>query len=841
MKSKAKILFTIIVLILSFVGKAQTNYKVNTDAKLRSGPGAKYRTIIIIKNGENVRHVEQTNSNWIKIDYNGKIGFISSKLISTLPDTVSLAPNPIPQTTSKTKEDRTPYYILIVIVVVLIILSLLKKKEPAQGSVLKITAERNNNSQSEKIELLVDKVKKNSKTGVQINIETPLKTNVRDLDKTENRNSIFRKLQPGKVPEDINTLNAAGTGTNQHGIDEALNETTPDYSKTGDDKNDTIKNIEDETIIDVSDQNYNLSVFDREAPGNVNVPHWNHQYVYSASEISNATEEQKQFYNYFKQQFLKGNYLDLHGNTNYCFILLFDMIDAFKQHKSLALIENQIAEIGQHYPVTSRYGISALLDKLEAVGDHYSLQRLRSRHNLSIQSLQQTPSPNYSFDPDCLRLGAKFQSSLSLTANEVEILNSFWSPTNNFFSIDHCGNTVVKLFVAVIRLLDEKLKKAQSSLQTEITTVVDIALRKHFHYNPNSYNYTSSINYVKAEIYSNALKLCENVVRERYGHKRKLNTDTFITTPEAKEELDSRVFQKVNTALIELIETIEEPDEVTELELNAQNTGRWKPKFEELCEKFSGKSKEFTALVLSLGSQNSRNPAIENLFFEASKFLAKIDKESSLLMFIHYIHHDLNSSNFDNRKLTKTVQKSLFSNNEQLRSFEKLLSDLINDRNLQAALEAVPTIYENKRKKIQLNSEHIREVRELHSDTVELLNEYLKDEYEDESTTIKTEQISNNEIKIDILPKNATAHSSVFLADLRFSEVQIELLLIFSKNNFSIFQSDVEAFAKSKSVFKNHLIEGINEICYECLDDILIEEVEESVSINPEYYKRLLK
>ena len=62
-----------------------------------------------------------------------------------------------------------------------------------------------------------------------------------------------------------------------------------------------------------------------------------------------------------------------------------------------------------------------------------------------------------------------------------------------------------------------------------------------------------------------------------------------------------------------------------------------------------------------------------------------------------------------------------------------------------------------------------------------------------------------------------------------------------SKNNFSIPQSELEAFAKSKGVFSNQLIERINEICFEILDDdVLIEEEDEYLTINPNYYQRLL-
>ena len=53
-------------------------------------------------------------------------------------------------------------------------------------------------------------------------------------------------------------------------------------------------------------------------------------------------------------------------------------------------------------------------------------------------------------------------------------------------------------------------------------------------------------------------------------------------------------------------------------------------------------------------------------------------------------------------------------------------------------------------------------------------------------------------------------------------------------------QSEFELFAKSKGAFKNQLIENINDICFERLDDLLIEEDEDYYTINQNYYQKLL-
>ena len=169
------------------------------------------------------------------------------------------------------------------------------------------------------------------------------------------------------------------------------------------------------------------------------------------------------------------------------------------------------------------------------------------------------------------------------------------------------------------------------------------------------------------------------------------------------------------------------PDLHAEIELNFQNTTRWKNRFEMLKANYSDQLK-FRDEVLNLGEQNKKNPSIETIFFEASKFMVAKNKEVALELYLNYIYHDVLSVTFNNKKLTKTIQKSLFSNEQQLMEFENIINDLIKNKNLKSALDKVRLIYKIKRKSIELNENQIAEVQKQHSGTVELLNEYLEDE-----------------------------------------------------------------------------------------------------------------
>jgi hypothetical protein len=590
-------------------------------------------------------------------------------------------------------------------------------------------------------------------------------------------------------------------------------------------------NYNDDSIIDVTDQSYRINSNSNLKKYSIGVPYWEHQYVYSYSEINSASSEQKKFYAIFKNSFLNGEYFDLEGNTNYAFILLFDLLIEFDNHKDISKLESQLKILGQCYPKTKSYGISFLIQKMEANGDSDGVSRLRAEDRYSYQ--------NYNTDYDYWRLGTKYKTKLKLNDEEVKLLNKLWYPSNNFCSVEYCCVEILKLYITVIEELKASYIAEGTTIDAQFLAVADVIARKHFKYKNGSQNYKYCIETTTNEFYSHIFKHCENAVREYYGHKRKINTDTYYTTAEAKTEFETKIISKVSGLLPVLISKVSVPDEATDIELYSQNTNRWKIKFEELTTRYNEKPKEFIDSIVALGKLNKKNPSIENIFFEASKFIAKYDKESALSLYVHYLFHDLKSATFDNKQLTKTIQKSLFKTNEQLHDFEIIVSELIKDKDLEKALKNVSKVYEVKRKKIKLDTTSIKEVQQQHSGTVELLNEYLKDDFEDENNSIKSQEINNEEIKIEITQKSEETSHSAFVRDLTFSPIHISALELFSKSNFSIPQSELEIFAKSKGIFKNQLIESINETCYDFLDDVLIEEEDDYYTINTNYFQRI--
>lgn len=576
--------------------------------------------------------------------------------------------------------------------------------------------------------------------------------------------------------------------------------------------------------------NYNLKgdffTYNEPIINEYGVPYWPHKYIYSYSDLDDATPEQKKFYQAFKTDFLSGEYYDLYGNWNYAFILLFDLLNEYEAHKNIQVLERQLDLLGFHYSKTKSYCISFLIKKLENIGDEENINRI----------IEKNPYDYYGYN--YWRLGNRYKNNLKLNDKEVELLNKLWFSPNTFTEIEACLIETLRLYLSLFEALQDTQIEGEKNLEQIFTEIADLYIKKYYKYRKGSHNYNYAFEDTIKYFYQNIFKLCENAVREFYGHKRKLNTDFSLHISEVNNLYQEKIVPTITITLFKLTSIINIPNEATDIKLYAKNTTRWKIKFSEITEKYNGDPKQFLNDIISLGKLNENNPSIENIFFDSSKFIAKYDKEIALSLYIYYLYYDLKSSTFNNKPLTKTIQKNLFKTNEQFYDFEIIIEKFIKTRNLDEALDSVPSIYKARRKKINLNKSIIEEVQEQHSETVELLNEYLQDE--SESLSIKSQDINTNEIKIEIVSrKTIESNKSIYLDDENLSSIQIDVLNFFAKNSLCVSFEDFDIFAKDNNIFKNHLIDSINEIYYEVLDDILIEKEDEFYTILKNYYQKI--
>ncbi|MFZ4928384.1 tellurite resistance TerB C-terminal domain-containing protein [Chryseobacterium sp. Mn2064] len=455
----------------------------------------------------------------------------------------------------------------------------------------------------------------------------------------------------------------------------------------------------------------------------------------------------------------------------------------------------------------------------------------------SFSENEQKIEPN-SYDPDIWKIGKKYSRKLNLNDHQSTMLDKMSFSGNVFNEIEYCKIQILKQFLRALDYLDKHCIPINKSYSTVIEELSEIIVCLRYNYRKESLNYSYTYDSVQTEIFNHILKLCENNIREIYGIKRKINTDFNYNEPDILHLYNKKIVSKLEIFLSDNQHLVLDADYKTNIILNENNTNRWKTKFELIKEDYSNPV-AFEREIFRLADVNVKNPSLDIIFFEASKFVADFDRTCALRLYIHYLEKDLNSSKFDHRKLNKTIQKSLFSSQEQLTDFEKILNDFIGDRNLETAIEKANQLYQPKRKRITIDPEAIKDIQAQHSETADILGQILNSE-EEEIVTETVLADDQEELTITIRSQTPENQISKYLDELNLTAIQKDILDVFEKNSFNMLQTDLGDLIKTKGLFMGSTIDSINECCFEILDDVLIEEEDEYFIMNTNYYQKLL-
>ncbi len=584
-------------------------------------------------------------------------------------------------------------------------------------------------------------------------------------------------------------------------------------------------------IIDINKEDINLKI---ESERFEEVPYWPHQYVYSYEAINSASNSHRKFFERYKSNFHNGNLLDIRGNTNYAFVLYFDLLREFNKHQDIQKLEKQLLFLGKSCPKTKSYGLYALIDILRSKSDYNSLELLKKLEDPTYQF-----EAGYSdYDPNAYKLGTQYKSKLDLNKNEVELLNKFYNPSNVFNSVEGCCVAIIEQYLKMISAVENDLIGRSSSLNKEISQL-QMLVKEHFHVGDNFYELRYINERVESETFLTIFKRVENSVRTAFDHKRKISDVFPYSENKLNEEFEERIGGILDKEISAQQPNMKKPDVPTQIQLNSQNVNRWKFEFDVLKEALKNeKLEKFYDGIDHLEEVNQKNSNIEHIFYEASKTIAKYNKTQALKYYAKYISYDLNSDKIHNKQLTKTVQKSLFKSESQVVSFRQIIQELFDNNNLEQVLNKLDDFYKPVRKKIVLNKNEIQEAENKHSTTVDILNKYLVN---DDSGTEEVNLLdSEEELSISFNP-NGTEQSK-FIDNLRLNKNQEELLLTIAQNEFSIFQHEVEKIALKNGILKNQLIDSINEVCFDFLEgEVLIEEDEEYYIIEKSYYQEIIK
>lgn len=606
------------------------------------------------------------------------------------------------------------------------------------------------------------------------------------------------------------------------------------------------------------------------------VPYWSQRFIFDARDVRYISRNSKWFYDLLKEKFINGINIDVEGNTNYIFLLLFQLLDETKDND---LLERLIKRLIKAYPFIKSFAVYHLIRKLE---DDFALRDplfnqavniiLRSnivgadiiKEELMISSiraekiLEQLQENEIITKPDdngkCTilinhedsvkpildnlttqhlvenfpdyywSLGQRYGAKLNLNSLELRILDSIRFQENNFTSIGEIREAIIKLFLVTIRELEKQYKAIGSSLKDEMKILREEIATKYFHYKKTSQKYFYWKSISSGIIFHNILKLIENIFRDIYNVKRKAIPEKYCYLIDIQDSRGLNMFTEVRKIALENVE-YRDLSVSTELILNAQNVNRWKFEFDEIL-KSSKNGQEFMDSVDNLIERNIKNLNYPLIYFESIKKVQTYDASLALIFYLLYVKACKEISNITQlRPFPKSVQNKIFKNLDQIIEFNAIIKVYIEKNNFEETYKEIKSILKPKRKLIELDSKSIKEVSKSHDSTVGLLNEYLGSD-DDEGSEI---ELGNKKVHV----------SENLVLSVKLTEFQVELIRMFVDNDYFLTLEKIKQYADTKGYFLNQLVNGINEVYYELLDDNIIYEENGVFIMDKEYYKEI--
>ncbi|GAA3982387.1 tellurite resistance TerB C-terminal domain-containing protein [Hymenobacter antarcticus] len=444
-------------------------------------------------------------------------------------------------------------------------------------------------------------------------------------------------------------------------------------------------------------------------------------------------------------------------------------------------------------------------------------------------------------------LGHTYGDKLGLTPRQISWLDKFNLPTNNtFLNIEPMRQATLLLYLAVLPGLDRQLKAAGTTLAKTTKALEDEA--KQISYEAGFwYNTQNRGGKAGTDIYLAIFRLCENALRSRFNYARKAPALFPRQLASLEPKFHLKLGRHVATLLPTLLPQVPPPSAETERTFNEHAPQRWKFYFEPLAKLLPAKVPAFVKAVEKLAQQNNRTAARETIYYEAAKLLAGADREAALRSYLHYLHDGAHWVNPKPKTLPRNLHKELFPLPEHTQRFTMIANLLELNGDRKTALEKVATVYVVERRKIELDPAAVQAARARHADTVVLLNEYLQDEPaaapskpNQAPTPTKTAKTSKSDPKQPKTPAApAPAAAGAFAGSLGLSGPQQALLQLFAAHQLTLSLGQVEALAKSHGGLRNQLIDGLNDTCYELLDDVLIEESGDGYTIYEPYFRKI--
>lgn len=581
-------------------------------------------------------------------------------------------------------------------------------------------------------------------------------------------------------------------------------------------------------IIDVSPEIQRID-YDEEINENLvkygpGIPHWDHHYVYRANEINYANPAQQAFYRNFKRAFLNDTYFDLEGNTNYGFILYFDLIEDYRQHKNLQKLELQFKKLEQVCDRISGYSNTFLFNEIKDLGKLGDLCQLDG-----AWSILRSDRPSYlNWDWKSL-----YEHKMKLSKEEVGLLEPIYLSSGAFMNIDFICRQFIRLYIEMVKSLKLTYSQSNTNTKKEFEVLLDLIAHKVNRYHLNSPNYKYVMSH-DSMIYAYIQRYAESNLRAYYGYNRKLNVESYLDHPEVKAALQEKIISNLEPKLPELYARLEPIDETNESELNAISPSRWRNHIESAINSYIA---EDPGPIETLVRLNQKNASRDVMLFEISRQLIPIDKSASL---DYYFRHIVEAKNEGKvwKLPTAAMNKQLFKKPEESDRFYSFLNKYIQTPDPESAQEFAQSFFQIVRKKIKLDTVTIQKAEAMDTWTSERLSLYLSEDNDHTAAITIPEEINLR------TPSKSKMDTKMIEADktaILLPEAAIILLAAFKENNFEMSISEANRICKINGLMAGTLVNTINEACYDLLDENLIEKEITNYRIQREYFNQIIK
>lgn len=372
----------------------------------------------------------------------------------------------------------------------------------------------------------------------------------------------------------------------------------------------------------------------------------------------------------------------------------------------------------------------------------------------------------------------KYKDQFRLNKEECKLLDKQLPLIKEHFSLDICIEETIRFYIRVFRELPA-YKRISPGLNKQLMQYCIYLIKNKYDFQPVP---TNQVLAFRENFFSDEIILIEK------------NTQYIPPLTDKNEE-----------------------------KLFTHDNQRWKRKYDELTQIFDiNRPDDFYGKIIRLASLNKsvRLMDARNIFYKSYLFMVKHHKETSLKLYLQYLHVKSASDTFKHKQISTRNVSRLFGNKEQKEKFDAICRKFQKDQKLEKALTEISALCTPVRKKINLNVSSIQNAKEKQTQIAQLLSSYLEDE-------------PAPEISVPDIITEKQQHVA--------GDNQKELFDLFTANTFCLNQQEVHIFAQSRGLFKDQFIESINDQYYEILDDLLIEEDGEEYILNETYYKEVFK